>query len=147
METEFNLYNKRRLPPLIAFSFLFLVYISTFRIFATLPVDNFHQIISTTAIVLLTIYYAIHIIINIGKNRLTRLDVLMCIFILANILAAYKSHIVFGQPYYYGILAQRSVLLSLSGILLISCMNKGLITIAQIEKSFFIIVPQEKQHL
>ncbi len=139
VDSGYKLYDNKQLPPLIAYSFLFLVYISTFRIFATLPLDNLHQIISTTAIILLTIYYAFHIFNNIGKKRFSRIDVIMWIFILANILAAYQSHIVFGQPYYYGILAQRSVLLSLSGILLISIMKKGLISIEQIEKSFFII--------
>ncbi len=139
METEYELYDTRRLPPLIAFSFLFLVYISTFRIFATLPLENLHQVFSAIAIVLLSLYYILNLIINIYKSRITRLDLLMWIFILVNFLAAYQGKVVFGQPYYYGIMAQRSVLLSLSGILLISFMNKGLITIVQVEKSFLFI--------
>ncbi len=61
----------------------------------------------------------------------------MWIFILANFFTAYKGNVVFGQPYYYGIMAQRSVLLSLSGILVISMLNKGMISIQQVEKSFF----------
>jgi hypothetical protein len=56
-----------------------------------------------------------------------------------NFLAAYKGHVVFGQPYYYGIMAQRSVLLSLSGILVVSFLNQGYITIKQVERTFFIL--------
>ncbi len=139
METTYEIYDKRRLPPLAAFSFLFLVYISTFRIFATLPFESLHQAISTIAIILLTLYYILHLIVNINKSRITSLDVLLWVLIFVNFLAAYQGHKVFGQPYYYGILAQRSVLLSLSGILLISFLNKGLITIAQVERSFLIV--------
>ena len=139
METTYEIYDKRRLPPLAAFSFLFLVYISTFRIFATLPFESLHQAISTIAIILLTLYYILHLIVNINKSRITSLDVLLWVLIFVNFLAAYQGHKVFGQPYYYGIMAQRSVLLSLSGILLISFLNKGLITIAQVERSFLIV--------
>jgi hypothetical protein len=131
--------ESKRLPDLISYTFLFLVFISTFRVFATLPLEYLHQAVSTVAIVLLTVYYLFSLTISISKSRITRLDVLMWIFILVNFLAAYKGNIVFGQPYYYGIMAQRSVLLSLSGILVISMLNKGLITIGQLERSFFIL--------
>jgi len=63
----------------------------------------------------------------------------MWVFILVNFFAAYQGHAIFHQPYYYGIMAQRSVLLSLSGILLISLLRKGWITIEQVEKSFVAI--------
>ena len=139
MENKYPTFNDRRLPPLVVYSFLFLVYISTFRIFATLPFENLHQGISTIAIILLSLYYVVHLIININNSRINRLDVIMWIFILVNFVTAYRGHEVFGQPYYYGIMAQRSVLLSLSGILLISLLNKGSITIEQIERAFLII--------
>lgn len=131
-------YN-RRLPPLIAYALLFLIYITTFRIFATLPFENLHQFISTIAIVLLTAYYVLSLFVNLGRSRIKRLDFLMWVFIFVNFFTAYKGNVVFGQPYFYGIMAQRSVLLSLSGILLISFLNKGLITIHQVERSFLII--------
>ena len=131
--------DSQRLPPVIAYSFLFLVYISTFRIFATLPFENLHQAISNVAIVLLLLYYILNLIINFSRNRIKRLDVIIWIFILVNFLAAFKGHSVFGQPYFYGIMAQRSVLLSLSGILLISLLNNGLISIKQVERSFLIL--------
>jgi hypothetical protein len=133
------IHKNRSLPPLIAYAFLFLAYISTFRVFATLPLENLHQIISTTAIILLSIYYILSMLISINRSRITRLDILMWIFILVNFLAAYKGNVVFGQPYYYGIMAQRSVLLSLSGILMISFLNNGYITIKQVERSFLLI--------
>lgn len=139
MENKYLVFDDRRLPPVVAYSFLFLIYISTFRIFATLPFENLHQGISTIAIILLTLYYLVHLIININNSRINRLDVLIWIFIFVNFVTAYRGHEVFGQPYYYGIMAQRSVLLSLSGILLISLLNKGLITIEQIERSFLIV--------
>ena len=60
-----------------------------------------------------------------ARLRLTWLDVLMWIFILVNFFATYQGRVVFGQPYYFGIMAQRSVLLSISGVLLISMMNRG----------------------
>ena len=139
MENKYLTFNDRQLPPLAVYSFLFLVYISTFRIFATLPFENFHQGISTIAIILFSLYYLFHLIINFNNSRINRLDVLMWIYIFVNFATAYRGHEVFGQPYYYGIMAQRSVLLSLSGILIISFLNKGLITIEQVERSFLII--------
>jgi hypothetical protein len=133
-------YNERKaLPPFIAYTLLFLVIISTFRVLATLPLEYLHQAISTVAIVLLTFYYLFSVSISFWRRRITRLDVLMWLFILVNFLAAYKGKVVFGQPYYYGIMAQRSVLLSLSGVLVISLLNKRLITILQVERAFFII--------
>ena len=132
-------YHTNQLHPLVAYVVLFLIYTSTFRIFATLPLEAIHQSLSTFANVLLSAYYLLSIFLNIRKHRITRLDVLMWVFIIVNFLAAFKGHEVFGQPYYYGIMAQRSVLLSLSGILLISLLNKGWVTIKQVERSFLYI--------
>ena len=128
-----------RLPPLLAYTLLFLVFTSTFRIFATLPLESLHQSLSSFAIILLSVYYVFSLFLNIREKRVTRLDVLMWVFILVNFFAAYQGHVIFHQPYYYGIMAQRSVLLSLSGILLISLLRKGWITIEQVEKSFVAI--------
>jgi hypothetical protein len=63
----------------------------------------------------------------------------MWIFILVNFFAAYQGRVVFGQPYYFGIMAQRSVLLSISGVLLISMMNRGMIHIRQVERTFVVL--------
>jgi len=139
VETAFRLVNNQRLPPLVAYLFLFLIYISTFRIFATMPLDDLHQIISTGGIIIYTLYYFLNLVVNLKNFRITKLDLLMWLFIVVNFLAAYTGHKVFGQPYYYGIMAQRSVLLSLSGILLISFLNRGLISIRQVERSFVAI--------
>jgi hypothetical protein len=131
--------QSRALPPFLAYLLLSLVFISTFRIFATLPLEYLHQAVSTFAIVALTVYYVFSVGLSLTKNRITRIDILMCIFILVNFFTAYQGKAVFGQPYYYGIMAQRSVLLSLSGILVISLMNRGMITIAQLERTFLVL--------
>ena len=47
----------RRLPPGIAYLLLFLVFTSTFRVFATLPLETLHQTLSSVAIISLTLYY------------------------------------------------------------------------------------------
>jgi hypothetical protein len=127
------------LPPLIAYMLLFVIYISTFRIFATLPLEQLHQTLSTFAIGILTVFYLLKLFFSIKRKMLSRIDLLMLLFIAVNFFAAFKGKEIFGQPYYYGLLAQRSVLLSLSGILLISMLRKNLITIRQIEKSFLIL--------
>ena len=137
MFTENN--RPAQLHPLLAYTLLFLVYTSTFRIFATLPLETLHQTLSTLAIILLTTYYLFSLFLNFKNSRISKLDVLMWMFILVNFLAAFKGHEVFGQPYYYGIMAQRSVLLSISGILIVSLLNKGMITIRQVERSFLFI--------
>lgn len=98
--------------------------------------ESLHQTVSTVAIIVLGIFYSFYVFINLNKKRITRLDLLMWIFILVNFFTAYKGHIVFGQPYYYGIMAQRSVLLSLSGILVVSLLNNGYVTLQQVERSF-----------
>jgi hypothetical protein len=60
----------------------------------------------------------------------------MLVVIVVNFFAAYQSHLVFKQPYYFGIMAQRSVILSLSGLFVISLLERGFITLNQVEKSF-----------
>jgi hypothetical protein len=127
------------MPPLLAYSFLFFIYVSTFRVFAFFPFEFLHQFISTAGIVIFTFYYLSEIILNLREYRITKIDLLMWMIILLIFIAAFTSNKIFGQPYYYGIMAQRSVLLSLSGVLLISFLNKGLITLRQVERSFFII--------
>lgn len=134
-----ELNSSQRLPPLVAYSLLFLIFTSTFRIFATLPLESLHQSLSTFAIILLSVYYLFSIFLNMRESRLSKLDVLMWIFILVHFFAAYQGHAVFKQPYYYGIMAQRSVLLSLSGILLISLLRKGWVSIGQVE-NFFVVI-------
>lgn len=139
MEKLYGLNDKKRLPPLTAYLFLILIYISTFRVFATLPFLNLHQVISTTAIIVFTAYYILTMLLNIRRNRITRIDIVMWLFILVNFMTAYRGNVVFGQPYYYGIMAQRTVLLSLSGILVITFLYNGFLTISQVEKSFVFV--------
>lgn len=134
-----ELLYQQKLPPILAYTLLFLIFISTFRIFATLPLESLHQSLSSFAIILLSVYYVFSLLLTVRDKKITRLDVLMWVFILVNFFAAYQGHAIFKQPYYYGIMAQRSVLLSLSGILLISLLRKGWITIQQVERSFVII--------
>ncbi|HNP47485.1 MAG TPA: O-antigen ligase family protein [Bacteroidia bacterium] len=134
-----ELLHQQKLPPILAYTLLFLIFISTFRIFATLPLESLHQSLSSFAIILLSVYYVFSLLLTVRDKKITRLDVLMWVFILVNFFAAYQGHAIFKQPYYYGIMAQRSVLLSLSGILLISLLRKGWITIQQVERSFVII--------
>ena len=125
--------------PALAYFILCLIYTSTFRIFATLPLETLHQTLSTFAIIVLALFYLFHVILNFRDYYITRLDVLMWVVVLVNFFAAHQSYVVFKQPYYYGIMAQRSVILSFSGILLITLLNKGYITLAQVEKSFVMI--------
>ncbi len=127
---------KSRLHPVLVHTILLLIFTSTFRVFATLPLATLHQGLSTFAIITLTVYYIVNLFVHFKEHRITRLDLLMWIFVLVNFFAAYQGHKVFGQPYYYGIMAQRSVLLSLSGILLISLLRNNWISIEQVERSF-----------
>ncbi len=128
-----------RLHPVLAYSILVLIFTSTFRVFATLPLDTLHQGLSTFAIITLTIYYILNLFVHFREHRITRLDLLMWVFVFVNFFSAYQGHKVFNQPYYYGIMAQRSVLLSLSGILLISLLRNRWITILQVERSFVVL--------
>lgn len=128
-----------RLHPILAYTILVLIFTSTFRVFATLPLATLHQSLSTFAIVALTLYYIVNLFVHFKEHRITRLDLLMWVFVLVNFFAAYQGHKVFNQPYYYGIMAQRSVLLSLSGILLISLLRNSWITIEQVERSFVVL--------
>ncbi|MCC7233642.1 MAG: hypothetical protein IT242_11925 [Bacteroidia bacterium] len=134
-----NLTYSSKLHPVAAYCLLFLIFSSTFRVFATLPLESLHQMLSTICIVFLCIFYVFNLILNFRDSRITRLDILMWVFILVNFFAAYQGHVVFRQPYYYGIMAQRSVLLSLSGILLITLLNHGWISIRQVERTFLIL--------
>jgi hypothetical protein len=63
----------------------------------------------------------------------------MWMVVLVNFFAAHQGFVVFKQPYYFGIMAQRSVILSFSGILLITLLQKGYITLSQVERSFVAI--------
>ncbi len=138
MEVNNLIVGKSKLAPPLAYLLLILIYISTFRVFATLPLENLHQVLSSAAIVVFTLYYLFNLFFRIGKSKITKIDLILWVFILVNLIAVYKANIIFGQPYYFGILAQMSILLSFSGILIISFLINGLITIQQVEKTFLI---------
>lgn len=125
--------------PFLSYFTLFLIYTSTFRIFATLPLETIHQTLSTFAIVVLAVFYVIHTFLNLKNFYITRLDVLMWLVVMVNFLAAHQGYVVFKQPYYFGIMAQRSVILSFSGILLITLLQREYISMAQVERSFVVI--------
>src|SRR4051812_31600201 len=131
--------GNKRFSPFLAYFVLFLIYTSTFRIFATLPLEILHQTLSTFSIIVLAVFYLFHIFMNLKNFYVTRLDVLMWIVVLVNFFAAHQGYVVFKQPYYFGIMAQRSVILSFSGILLITLLQKEYITLQQVEKSFVVI--------
>jgi len=131
--------DKSRLHSVLVHTILLLIFTSSFRVFATLPLATLHQSLSTFAIIALTVYYVFNLFVHFKEHRITRLDLLMWVFVLVNFFAAYQGHKVFNQPYYYGIMAQRSVLLSLSGILLISFLRNNWISIEQVEKSFVVL--------
>ena len=131
--------GNKSFSPFLAYFILFLIYTSTFRIFATLPLETLHQTLSTFSIIVLAIFYLVHIFVNLKNFYITRLDVLMWVVVIVNFFAAHQGHVVFKQPYYYGIMAQRSVILSFSGILLITLMQRKYITLLQVERSFVVI--------
>ncbi len=128
--------HREILPPPVSWFLLLLIYVATFRVFATLPFENVHQFISNSAIILLSICYLVGLLFKFGKQRITILDILLWIILLVSVLSAVRGKIVFGQPFYFGLMAQRSVLLSLSGVMLISLLRQGLITLKQVERSF-----------
>jgi len=129
----------RSFSPFLSYFILFLIYTSTFRIFATLPLETIHQTLSTFSIIVLAVFYVIHTFVNLKNFYITKLDVLMWVIVIVNFFAAHQGFVVFKQPYYFGIMAQRSVILSFSGILLITLLQKGFITLEQVEKSFVAI--------
>jgi len=131
--------GNKSFSPLLAYFILFLIYTSTFRIFATLPLETLHQTLSTFSIIVLAVFYLVHMLVNLKNFYITRLDVLMWVVVLVNFFAAHQGHVVFKQPYYYGIMAQRSVILSFSGILLITLLQRKYITMLQVERSFVVI--------
>lgn len=131
--------GSKAFSPLLAYFILFLIYTSTFRIFATLPLETLHQTLSTLAIIVLTVFYVIHTFVNLKNAYITKLDVLMWLVVIVNFFAAHQGYVVFKQPYYFGIMAQRSVILSFSGIMLITLLQKGYVTMEQVEKSFVYI--------
>ena len=132
-------FKNKKFSPFLSYFILFLIYTSTFRIFATLPLELLHQALSTLAIVILSVFYLFRTLINLKNFYITKLDVLMWTVVIVNFFAAHQGHVVFKQPYYFGIMAQRSVILSFSGILLITLLQKGYITLQQVEKSFVAI--------
>jgi hypothetical protein len=132
-------YGNKRFSPFLSYFVLFLIYTSTFRIFATLPLETVHQTLSTFSIIVLAVFYLVHTFLNLKNFYVTKLDILMWVVVLVNFLAAHQGHVVFKQPYYFGIMAQRSVILSFSGILLITLMQKQYITLKQVERSFVVI--------
>lgn len=125
------------LPPLLSYTLLALIYVSTFRVLATLPLEFLHQAISTAAIAGLSLYYLSSLYLKVRQMTVTRLDILIWVFVIINFFAAIQAKTVFGQPYYFGIMAQRSVLLALSGPLLITLLRQGWISLQQVERSFF----------
>jgi hypothetical protein len=129
----------KRFSPFLSYFVLFLIYTSTFRIFATLPLETLHQTLSTFSIIVLAVFYLFHMFVNLKNFYITRLDILMWVVVIVNFFAAHQGYVVFRQPYYFGIMAQRSVILSFSGILLITLLEKGYITLEQVEKSFVAI--------
>ena len=132
-------HQNKTFSPFLSYFILFLIYTSTFRIFATLPLETLHQTLSTFSIIVLAIFYVFHTFVNLKNFYITRLDILMWVVVIVNFFAAHQGYVVFKQPYYFGIMAQRSVILSFSGILLITLLQKGYITLEQVEKSFVAI--------
>ncbi|MFM2134847.1 MAG: hypothetical protein RL021_247 [Bacteroidota bacterium] len=130
---------RRAWPAPVSYLFLFFVYASTFRIFATLPAEKVHFLLSSTGIILFSCYYLGSLYIKSGSGQFTRLDVLVCVFLAINFFAAIRAHAVFGQPYLYGLIAQRTVLLVLSGSMIVSFLEKGWVTIRQLERSFLFL--------
>jgi len=132
-------FNRNAWPALLAYPFLAFVYCSTFRVFATLPLEGLHQFISLTGIVLFTLYYVASFYFKTGAGRFTRLDMLLLAFLGINFFAAFRASVVFGQPILFGIIAQRSVLLALSGAMILSMLDKGWITLGQLERTFLFL--------
>lgn len=133
---EFTQQENKVAPVGIAYFIICFVLLSGFRVFATLPIENFHQTFSTIAIGFFVIYYLSRMFISAKRKLFSRLDILLWILMAVNFFAAWQSHKVFGQPFVFGLLAQRTVLLCISGVLLISLLEDGIITLQQVEKCF-----------
>lgn len=137
LQSDFS--ARRAWPAPVSYLFLFFVYASTFRIFATLPAESVHFLLSSVGIVLFSCYYLVSLYLKSSSAQFTRLDVVVCVFLSVNFFAAIRAHAVFGQPYLYGLIAQRTVLLALSGSMIVSFLEKGWITVRQLERSFLFL--------
>ncbi|MFM2207446.1 MAG: hypothetical protein RL213_1421 [Bacteroidota bacterium] len=132
-------YGSKAWPATVAYGFLLFVWCSTFRVFATLPLQEVHQFLSVAGILFYTLYYAASLYLKSRRASFNRLDLLLAAFIGINFFSSFRALSVFGQPLYYGLMAQRSVLLGLSGALIVSLLDQGKITLRQLEVSFLFL--------
>ena len=114
----------------------FLFFANGFSIFSRLPNRTFVDVTSIAFIFILFLIYGYDLYKSIKLKRIKTISLLVIPFLLIPFVCAWQAHSVFGQPYIYGILSQRQLMMVLCAHFVATALSDGWLTIERFEKYF-----------
>jgi hypothetical protein len=114
----------------------FTFFASAFFIFGRVPNRMFVDITSVAFIFILLFQYGLEIVKAIQNRKIKSITVIMIPFFLIPLISAIQSNKVFGQPYSYGLLAQRQLTMILCAHFVACALGDGWMSKENFEKYF-----------
>lgn len=137
---------KYRLPgKLFAFNSLqtallvLFVSFAVFRILGTCPFPFLHLYFTNIAILLFCLFYIFRLFFISISYNLLKVDLVFFLLLAVTIMAAWQSNRIFGQPLFYGIAAQRSLLLCIGPIFLLTLLKNKIISYKTLVKVVIVL--------
>lgn len=114
---------------------LFLFVVINFNILATVPVAFLFSSTHLIFLFILAVFYGYYALEGIKTRRIATLTLICLPILMVPFISAFQAKINFGQPFIVGLATGRLIFYTVSGAFLIFFLEKGKITIQQVEKS------------
>jgi hypothetical protein len=114
--------------------FLIFFFTEEFSLLTHFPIPIVRTISSSVFLVVLAVIFSYYLLRDLQRRQISILLITLFPLILIPFLSAYQASDVFGQPFIYGFLAERTKFFILSPFLIIYLLDRGTLTIQDIEK-------------
>ncbi len=113
--------------------FLVLFLLLTFSLLVNLPIPFVYVTLNTSFLVFLLLYFLYETILVFKKKKVSKFYLLVLLFMVVPTIGTIQAKIYFGQPVFYGILAERTKIMAFGGLLIIFLLERGIISFSKIE--------------
>lgn len=117
---------------------LFMIYVFSLNLFEQLPIERLFYQLQVIFYFIIIIFLFFYFLANYTRIPIIILYLFILVFI-APFYSALRSMMEFGQPFIFGLLAQRGWMLVGSGVIIFYLLSNHRLTIDDVKKSFLII--------
>lgn len=112
--------------------FLSAIILVTFNLLVNFPISYVYTISNITFLVGLSVFFAVKTIDTIKNRKASYLYILMLLLLIVPLYGSIQSFLIYKQPILYGLLTERVKIFGLSGLLLLTLLEKRIVSLNKV---------------